>query len=208
MINQFEVWRNINGYEGLYQVSTLGRVKSLDRKIKHIKNGKDYFTIQKGKLKALRPGDDGYLDVGLYKNNKAKFYSVHRLVAETFIPNPKNKPTVNHKDGNKQNNRVSNLEWATCKEQMEHASKTGLLNYRKINPEKYNPISIANIQKWNMSGNNCKKVECIESGLVYSSIREACKLIGCSIGKLTYAIENNLSINGMHYRKFKKEVIK
>ena len=94
-----EYWKSVVGYEGLYMVSNWGRVKS----------------IKFGKERILKPvtNSSGYLLVGLYKNNIEKKYSVHRLVAEAFIPNPYNLPQVNHKDENKQNNVVSNLEWCT-----------------------------------------------------------------------------------------------
>lgn len=95
-----EIWKDIVDYEGLYQVSNLGRVKSLVRK-----------GVLKEKM--LKPfiHQKGYLQIGLHKNGKYIKYLVHRLVAEAFIPNPNNLPEVNHKDENKQNNVVSNLEW-------------------------------------------------------------------------------------------------
>lgn len=92
-----EVFKDIAGYEGKYQVSNLGHVKSL----------------KYGKERILRPGKngDGYLHVILCKNGKPKKYKVHRLVTQAFIPNPDNLPCVNHKDQNKKNNKASNLEW-------------------------------------------------------------------------------------------------
>lgn len=91
-----EVWKNIEGYEGLYQVSNMGRVKSL----------------KWGKERILRPIDNkGYLLVQLWKNKKGKFYLVHRLVSRAFIPNPDNLPFINHRDECKTNNFVDNLEY-------------------------------------------------------------------------------------------------
>ena len=98
-----EEWRDIGGYEGLYQVSNLGRVRSL-----RDKNNKKRELILKPKI--MR---NGYLKVDLCKNGKQKTFTVHRLVATVFISNPKNFPVVNHKDENKLNNNVSNLEWCT-----------------------------------------------------------------------------------------------
>ncbi len=113
-----EVWKDIKGYEGLYQISNLGRVKSL-RKIRGIQ-------IQKEKILTLQPIKGGYYRAKLCKNGKEKSYLVHRLVAETFIPEHF---TVNHKDGNKSNNTVDNLEWVTQKENNIHAYKMGLKPY-------------------------------------------------------------------------------
>ena len=96
-----EVWKDVVGYEGLYQVSNLGRLKSAPR------------PRTKGGL--LKPQYDrkGYLTFGLCKNGKSKMAKIHRLVAEAFIPNPGKLPEVNHKDEQKDNNCVENLEWCT-----------------------------------------------------------------------------------------------
>ena len=105
-----EEWKSIPGYEGLYEVSNLGRVRSLDRYIKY-SNGQ--IRLHKGRI--LNPSKDtnGYLKVLLKCNTKCKTITVHRLVALTFLPNPDNLPCVNHKDEDKTNNRVENLEWCT-----------------------------------------------------------------------------------------------
>ena len=101
-----EIWKDISGYEGLYQISNLGRVKSFPR------NG----TIKSERILNLFHTKDGYLFVCL--RNKGRSYpKIHRLVAEAFLDNPYNKETVNHIDGNKENNNVNNLEWATRSEQ-------------------------------------------------------------------------------------------
>lgn len=114
-----EVFLDIPGYEGLYQISNLGNVKS----------------IRTGKL--LKPAKDtsGYLLVWLYKNNNRKTIGVHRLVAMTFIPNPQNLPLVNHKDENKTNNAVNNLEWCDCKYNINYGTRTqrsALSNRKRI----------------------------------------------------------------------------
>ena len=106
---QEEIWKDIKGYEGLYQVSNLGRVKSLKRKYK-----KRY--IDKEIIKKFSKIPKGYLRTGLSKNGIVKYYFVHRLVAEAFIPNYDNLPCVNHKDCNTANNMADNLEWVTYKE--------------------------------------------------------------------------------------------
>lgn len=122
-----EVWKDIVGYEGLYQVSNLGRIKSLERYVQN----HDAVQFHEEQIKCAcerkrKDGNQGYLVLQLYKNNKPKNCYVHRLVAEAFIPNPKNKPTVNHINGNKHDNRAENLEWSTYKENNEHAYNTGL----------------------------------------------------------------------------------
>lgn len=119
-----EIWKDIEGYEGLYQVSNMGRVKSLKRKDR-------YGRIIKEKIRNLQNGKDGYLIISLWNNGKGRMYSVHRLVAETFIPNPDSKPVVNHIDGNKQNNNADNLEWCTNSENDLHAYRLGLRTVNK-----------------------------------------------------------------------------
>lgn len=126
-----EKWRDIEGYEGVYQVSNQGRVKSLPR------NG----TIKSERI--LRPAANhaGYYNVLFSFNHLRKHFSVHRLVAKAFIPNPENKPQINHIDGNKTNNTDSNLEWVTSKENMQHACKSGLLPQQSnLNDEKVRAI--------------------------------------------------------------------
>lgn len=130
MIGMDEVWKDIKGCEGRYQISNYGNVKSLSRYVSN-HTGK---LLVKEKLLKQRPDKKGYMRIDLKYNNGIKRYlGVHRLVADAFIDNPNNKPQVNHIDGNKSNNNVSNLEWCTCVENMGHAFRTGLikLNTRK-----------------------------------------------------------------------------
>ena len=110
MLNQQEIWKDIDGYGGKYQVSSLGAVRNK-------------LTCRVLKSVCHRTG---YIHVSLCSMKELHTKTIHRLVAIAFIPNPENKPQVNHKDGNKKNNSVDNLEWATQFENMRHASRAGL----------------------------------------------------------------------------------
>ena len=123
-----EVWKDIPGYEGLYQASTSGSIRSLDRVYECVSPlGRSYTQIRRGKVMLPSVNFDGYLNIQLTKDSKSKTLFVHRLVAMTFILNPENKPQINHKDKNRQNNEISNLEWVTQSENMQHAVCTGAL---------------------------------------------------------------------------------
>ncbi len=121
-----EVWKDVVGYEGLYQISNTGKLKRVERGKENILQGKK--------------DKDGYICVILSRNQNKKFYRLHRLIAEAFIPNPLNKPEVNHKDRNKQNNVVdlddlqgetTNLEWVTPAENVKHCFLTGKNIYKR-----------------------------------------------------------------------------
>ena len=110
-----EIWKDIKGYEGLYQVSNWGNVRSLDR-YKKTKNNS--FSFIHGQLLKQYVTNRGYLNVYLYSNGKNKFFSIHRLVATHFLKNTENKPQVDHIDCNKFNNHVDNLRWCSASENM------------------------------------------------------------------------------------------
>ena len=112
-----EIWKDVPDYEGLYEVSDLGRIRN-----------------KKGLIKKQFLSDKGYLKVELYKNGKSKKLRVHRLVAQAFIENQFNKNEVNHKNGIKIDNFVDNLEWMTTQENLQHAFENGL-KYKKISDE-------------------------------------------------------------------------
>lgn len=118
-----ETWKPVKSYEGYYEVSNLGRVRSVERTIL-IKNNQ----YRKYKSVMLKPTLDthGYMSVSLVRDNKAKTHTIYRLMAEAFIPNPDNLPCVNHKDGNKLNDDIFNLEWCTYSENIKHAYKNHL----------------------------------------------------------------------------------
>jgi hypothetical protein len=112
------MWKDVKGYEGLYSVSEFGDVKALDRYVDNRWGGK---VLKKEKNIAIRKDCKGYLRCTLLADKTPKTISTHRLVAEAFIPNPENKPCVNHIDCNPSNNNISNLEWVTYTENMKHA---------------------------------------------------------------------------------------
>lgn len=111
-MNQEEIWKPIKGYEGYYEISNKSRVRSVERQVNH-----QYGTrtvkekIIKGSL-----GKRGYLEVSLCKGSTKRHYTLHKLVMEHFVPNPENKPCIDHIDGNKLNNQIENLRWVTYKE--------------------------------------------------------------------------------------------
>lgn len=108
-----EIWKDVVGYEGLYQVSNLGRIKRLPSIVKN--------RYIKGGLLNPRKHNYGYLSVYLCKNGVCEQWLLHRIVAIAFIPNPKNLPQINHKDSNRRNNFASNLEWVTRSQNIKHA---------------------------------------------------------------------------------------
>lgn len=118
-----ESWKDIVGFEGLYQVSNLGQIKSVQRVI--VRSDGRSKSIKERILKPQKYSNK-YLFVGLWKENICSQHMVHRLVAIHFIPNPENKPEVNHRLGIKEDNRASELEWMTCSENGLHAYEIGL----------------------------------------------------------------------------------
>ncbi len=151
-----EIWKDIKGYEGLYQVSNLGRIKSLSRECKHSLGGNRKVTER---IIKLTKDKDGYYKVMLHKNTENKTFRVHRLVAQAFINNPTNAEIVNHKDENPSNNRVDNLEWCNKKYNNTYGTKIKRQS-KKIKREVY---------QYDLQGNFINK---------YNSVKEA----GTSLG--------------------------
>ena len=169
-----EIWKDIKGYEGLYQVSNLGRVKSLNYK----KTGKE-------KILKADTDKDGYLRVCLSKNGKHKNYIVHRLVAIAYIPNTNNYPIVNHRDETQQNNKASNLEWCTCTYNNNYGTRNERLSKAKKG-KKHTKEAINNMKKAKAgkhigsSNPNSKKIYCKELNKVFNCIVEANEYLGKS----------------------------
>lgn len=143
-----EIWKDIKGYEGKYQVSSIGRVKSLKRTLSPGYYGKGRTTEEM----LLRPfaNQQGYLRVQLSKNSQRKKYMVHRLVAEAFIPNPNNYKCINHKDETHTNNNVDNLEWCTHK----YNSNYGTLKERLSAINLNHPAKSKRVEQLDKKGNH------------------------------------------------------
>lgn len=156
-----EIWKDVVGYEGLYQVSNLGRVRRIGNYRNQIKEWPSNNKILK-----LGKKSNGYLYCQLSKNNKTSPKMVHRLVAEAFIENTQKKPTVNHIDGNRENNTVCNLEWATYAENNMHSLH--VLNNHK---RKYKRKIGKPVLQYDLQGNYIKE---------YPSYREARRQTGIS----------------------------
>ena len=157
-----EVWKDIEGFEGLYQVSNIGNVKSL--------------VNNKGvaREKVLKPTIVSvYLHVNLYKNKTRKTYNVHRLVAKAFLPNPQNYPCVNHRDENGENNNVENLEWCSYKYNTNYGSRNeraGKANTNNQNRSKAISKALTNNTKISKAVVAFKKDELV---MVFPSTNEA-----------------------------------
>lgn len=121
-----EIWKDIKGYEKYYQVSSFGKIKSLDR---YVIDKKGNLRFKKGKVLALNKDNDGYLHIRLHKNGESHIYTVHKIVATHFIEQPDDfdvvKYEINHKDNNRENNNYDNLEWVTHADNIRHSVKQG-----------------------------------------------------------------------------------
>lgn len=126
-----EIWKDIKGYEGLYQISNLGRIKSSDRELCNSRG----VYVRQGRVLKNGKNQYGYFQVSLYKDGKRVNKQVHKLIAIAFIPNTNNYKIINHIDGNRQNNNINNLEWCTQKHNVKEAYRLGLVH------KKYKPVN-------------------------------------------------------------------
>lgn len=164
VIMENEIWKDITGYECAYQISSLGRVRSL-RSNKVLKN---HF------------GTAGYWRITLCKDGISKRFEVHRLVGKEFISNTENNPQINHKDGIKTNNKPENLEWVTLQENIDHAKENGLMDFSFGGKRHVSPVSC-----YTPSGKLIKDYETIESAIADGVERYS--LLQCLKGeKLVY----------------------
>lgn len=172
LYNDSEEWRDIPGYEGLYQASSFGRIRSVPHQIKANKDGGTRYTC--ASIKKSAQGWHGYMWVSLCKDGKSKTHSIHKLVATTFIKNPDNLPAINHIDAEKTNNHIANLEWVSVKENQLHASQMGLLG---------------------------KPVICIETGTYFLNSRHAERQLGICSRNIRSACSGKVkSAGGYHWK--------
>lgn len=173
-----EIWKPVIGYEGLYEVSNLGRVKGLERQ----GNWRDNILTQ------CMIGN--YVKVSLTVNGKSQNKLVHRLVAQAFIPNPENKPEVNHKDGNKLNNCLDNLEWVTKSENIKHAYRTGLIT-KEVTKSRTDKMHDA-----------VKKRVMRDDGVVFDSVADAAVSVKVSASMVSNMLHGRQNTAGGHVFKF------
>ena len=196
-----EVWRDVVGYEGLYEVSNLGRVRSLDKEI--IITGvqkRPVKGIKKGKIFTPSQNPQGYYYTTLHKNKKTKTVRVHRLVAQAFIPNPENKPYIDHINTIKTDNRVQNLRWATQKENCNNKLTRKHISEAKIG-KKYSEE-----RKMNMREKSPFKIRvmCVETGIIYKSAMEAGRQTGISQGNISSACRGERGKAGGYHWEYLK----
>lgn len=169
---QGEVWKNVVGYKGYYQVSNLGRIRTVGRVVSACYKSRQFIQ---GRIICPNRFPKGYLGCTLYKSGSQKLRYIHRLVAEAFIPNPQNLPQVNHKDENKSNNRVDNLEWCTqeyntnygtCTQRISNAHKALQKGKRVVQIDKCSQIIIATYP------NSAIAME--QTGIDASAIKKVC----------------------------------
>lgn len=167
MIENIEIWKPIKGFEGLYEISNLGRVKTLPRA--KVKGG------------ILKPSTNvwGYLNCILWKNGIHKSFPVHRLVADAFIPNPEGKPIINHIDCNRKNNCVENLEWCSQKENIRHSVNLG--HYENVGATR------KAVNQFDLEGNFLE---------VYKSISEAARKSGVYVQNISKCCQGKLKTAG------------
>ena len=189
-----EIWKKVPYYEG-YEVSNYGRVRSIDRYVID-KNG--VRTFKEGKYLTKHDNGNGYLTVTLSNNGKYKQEYVHRIVALAFIPNPDKKPQVNHKDEDKQNNYIENLEWVTCKENNNYGTHTervqatmranGVFKKFSERMKENNP----NKGQWTR-GNNSAARKVICEGKVFDCIKDCAEYYGIGYGTLRGYLVGHMS---------------
>ena len=218
-----EIWKDIQGYEGFYQISNLGNVKSLERVVN---KGNGILQHRKERIMNKRESVDGYYIAKLNVNKKSTSIAVHILVARHFIDNPNNYPEVNHKDCNRKNNQVDNLEWCTHQQNVEHSKQLGHYktksgcdnpNYKndtlKIKYKNNPTLAKINNSRPREQNGRCVKIRMINNDVIkdFNFIGEAAEYLivnGYTDGKInsirsniTNAIKNNKKYLGCTFER-------
>ena len=218
-----EIWKDIQGYEGFYQISNLGNVKSLERVID---KGNGILQHRKERIMNKRESVDGYYIAKLNVNKKSTSIAIHILVARHFIDNPNNYPEVNHKDCNRKNNQVDNLEWCTHQQNVEHSKQLGHYktksgcdnpNYKndtlKIKYKNNPTLAKINNSRPREQNGRCVKIRMINNDVIkdFNFIGEAAEYLivnGYTDGKInsirsniTNAIKNNKKYLGCTFER-------
>ena len=218
-----EIWKDIQGYEGFYQISNLGNVKSLERVVD---KGNGILQHRKERIMNKRESVDGYYIAKLNVNKKSTSIAIHILVARHFIDNPNNYPEVNHKDCNRKNNQVDNLEWCTHQQNVEHSKQLGHYktksgcdnpNYKndtlKIKYKNNPTLAKINNSRPREKNGRCVKIRMINNDVIkdFNFIGEAAEYLivnGYTDGKInsirsniTNAIKNNKKYLGCTFER-------
>ena len=192
--NMQEIWKDVVGYEGLYEVSNLGRIRSLDRVVAHHTAG---TAVRKGKMRCLS-FDGNYLNVSLSRDGKTVTRRVHRVVAEAFIPNPNNYSDVDHIDCNKLNNHIDNLRWCTSADNTKYAWENGLIHQV---PYRERPLDV---QEKQAAANRRAVIR--SDGKWYKSTTDAAKDLGVSRGAVSHVLRGlNETCQGYSFTYAEKE---
>lgn len=194
MDNSIEIWKDIEGYESMYQVSNMGRVRALDR-VKPNSGGQ----IAKGHILPQSDNGHGYRFVSLWKFNKGRRFYVHRLVASAFIPNPNNFPIINHKDENKSNNRYENLEWCTQKYNINYGNHMKRLKESYIANGNNRPIDVYDKNGAFLKTFDCSNEVCKELGVHRRGLYLVCQGVAKSYKGYRFAF------HGEPLKPYKKE---
>ena len=172
-----EEWRDVVGFEGFYQISNYGRVKSLDRMQTVIWNGKEVLKPIKGRIIAQSKQNGGYMMANLSASSRRREMTIHRMVAMAFIDNPQHLKEVNHKDGDKSNNAVWNLEWCDRSENLRHRAR--VLGQR----------------------GNAVSVRCVDTGKVYAAIKDAADAVGVTGAAIQIAMKKGQRSGGYRWER-------
>ena len=170
-----EEWKDIEGYEGMYQISSYGRIKSIPRRTA---NGKCKYE----RILKQQTDKRGVKRIGLHNNYKKKTFQVHRLVAEAFISNPNNLPDINHKDENPSNNKIDNLEWCNKEYNNNYGSRNKKISEAHKGTNNY----------------NCVKVKCVTTNEIFDCMTEAANKYNISQAHITHCCQGKREHAGKH----------